>query len=372
MTGLGRIGRDLASLLTRRPEFRVGFYGMGGIGSRQLPFMQYAFPQTNEWGASHIREAWEDWAGDTPGIIMTIWDATRLDWFANPQKDSMPEDLYQWLANPPFAKWGYFPVDATGPNGKLTGIASATIARYERPLAYGPWGADLISRSIERPVDWLPHGINTDVFTPRDKKAARMAMGFKESDFVVGFNMTNQPRKYWGLAAEICDRMRKEDRNFKAWWHTDLLVRNHAWNIYALIGDFGLQDVVKVTLCGTMDDTALSYYYSGCDVTALPSGGEGFGYPIVESMACGTPCVHGDYGGGSYLVPEECIVACDESRFEGIHNCVRPVFFDEDWEDKIFVAKGRLDCRAMVEHLDWKKLWPSRWEKWFLEGVHAK
>ncbi len=46
-----------------------------------------------------------------------------------------------------------------------------------------------------------------------------------------------------------------------------------------------------VHLIGFADDADLPTLYSAAQVTAFPSLYEGFGLPIIESMACGTPVV---------------------------------------------------------------------------------
>jgi glycosyltransferase involved in cell wall biosynthesis len=42
------------------------------------------------------------------------------------------------------------------------------------------------------------------------------------------------------------------------------------------------------------DDTDLAALYGACTCTAFPSLAEGFGYPLLESMACGAACVISD------------------------------------------------------------------------------
>ena len=44
-----------------------------------------------------------------------------------------------------------------------------------------------------------------------------------------------------------------------------------------------------VQFIGFADDADLPALYSEAVVTALPSLYEGFGFPVIESMACGTP-----------------------------------------------------------------------------------
>ena len=57
--------------------------------------------------------------------------------------------------------------------------------------------------------------------------------------------------------------------------------------IYEAIRSTGMTDYVHMT--GFADDADLPALYSQALITALPSLYEGFGIPVLESMACGTP-----------------------------------------------------------------------------------
>jgi glycosyltransferase involved in cell wall biosynthesis len=59
--------------------------------------------------------------------------------------------------------------------------------------------------------------------------------------------------------------------------------------IYEAIETLGLQDAVR--MLGYVDETDLAALYTGADVFAFPSLYEGFGFPVLEAMACGTPVV---------------------------------------------------------------------------------
>src|SRR5690606_24234618 len=41
----------------------------------------------------------------------------------------------------------------------------------------------------------------------------------------------------------------------------------------------------------TVDDDELVLFYNAADVVVMPSYYEGFGFPVIEAMACGTPVV---------------------------------------------------------------------------------
>src|ERR1700739_402354 len=117
-TGLGRITRDLAVRISQKlPDvFRLGTLGYGGMPSRNLPFPQYPWTPNKDWIVYELPEVWKDFAGDEQGILMTIWDASRLLWLSRPE-NCQDTALRRFLTNPPFKRWGYFPIDATGPNG---------------------------------------------------------------------------------------------------------------------------------------------------------------------------------------------------------------------------------------------------------------
>ena len=113
----------------------------------------------------------------------------------------------------------------------------------------------------------------------------------------------------------------------------------------------------------------MSWLYSACDCTLGIGLGEGFGFPIFESLASGTPCVHGDYGGAAEWLPSHMLVKPHAWRLEGQFNCVRPVFSPIDW----FVCinqKQMQESATLPAQLDWVNLWP-RWAKWLHAGLKA-
>src|SRR4051812_16079347 len=105
-TGLGRITKDLAAVVSTMPEFRVGTFGRGGHGSRKLPWIQYTFDERLQWGESILPKIWDDFSGGDKGIIFTIWDASRLTWFGAPE--ILPNSLLKmYLESDKFQRWGY-------------------------------------------------------------------------------------------------------------------------------------------------------------------------------------------------------------------------------------------------------------------------
>lgn len=102
--------------------------------------------------------------------------------------------------------------------------------------------------------------------------------------FAIG---TVQPRKNYGRIAEALHILRDEFPDLIL-----VIAGGKGWldaPIYAKIDELGLQE--RVTFTGFVDDEDIPALYSGATITAYPSLYEGFGFPILESMACGTPVI---------------------------------------------------------------------------------
>lgn len=388
-SGLARIARDIAVRAHEHlPDvFRVGVAGCGGSGSKNFPFPQYNLA-LDGWIATNLVEIWEDFAGQERGIVLCVWDAARLNWFSRPEMSAelgKYPDLRKFLTNPPFHKWIYAPVDAGGPNDRLTYPLQQSLLGFDRILAYGKFGEDVILNTLgeqeseKRYLTSLPHGIDCDIFYPRDKLTSR-AFFFtitgassifgrkdliKSDEVLIGCVCTNQSRKGIPLLIEAASILfRKYNRKVRLWLHTDTLERAGCWSIPALLVDFGMIDRTVISL-GYLTDDAIAKAYSACDVTVAP-GAEGWGFPIAESLACGVPVCHGSYGGGADLLPAEMLVDPVIFRYESIWACKRPVYSPQDWAWKI---NSLIGVEATIDpRYDWKNNWP-RWSEWLKAGV---
>jgi len=130
--------------------------------------------------------------------------------------------------------------------------------------------------------------------------------------------------------------------------------------------DYGLLDKTVISL-GVLSDDEMAQAYSACDLT-LGVGAEGWGFPLAEAQACGTPVVTGSYAGGAELVQDEMRVEPIAYRYEGLYACKRPVFQVADWAT---CAKRWIGKRVVLDpQYDWKNLWPQ-WESYFREAFAA-
>lgn len=121
---------------------------------------------------------------------------------------------------------------------------------------------------------------------PEHLRAVRERAGLTRPYFLhVG---TLQPRKNLTRLVEAFASAREQDRlphvlvlaGGKGWMYEGLLRR---------VRELGLRD--EVLFPGYVDVADLPAWYAGADALVYPSLYEGFGFPVVEAMACGTPVV---------------------------------------------------------------------------------
>lgn len=373
-SGLARITGDLASRIHEHmPEFRVATLGSNGTSSSRFTWPQYNMNPTTDWLITELPEVLNDFVrdGERP-IIMTIWDATRLSWLAQPAL--CPDTrLRGMVERRDFDLYGYFPLDADTFGEKIGFIARETISKFDRVLMYSEWAADVVGRSLptlQRPQA-LPHGID-DIFHPRDRQESRSRFqGLPVDALLIGIVATNQARKDWALGLEVVAKLARRDarliqgRPVFMWIHTDSPTRH--WDIFGILYELGLTQHAIIT-DGNIPDEEMAFMYSACDVTLGIGAGEGFGYPIFESIACGTPCIHGNYAGAPEYMPAGMLVEPIAFRYDGLLANRRPVFAVEDW---VKIVECNLQNRVTLPlQLRWSELWP-RFERWFREGLET-
>lgn len=379
-TGLARIARDLTGLLHgHREALGVEVIQLGyGYDGSPWPWAVYPMIQEAYWGKGSLAQV-AKWLGGNVPVVFTIWDAGRC---------------FGLLEGAPVRElWGYFPVDSENPHGQIGGPGAEIVRSYNRVLAYGGYGSKVLASTRgEDRVQWLPHGIDAGVFQPAPVEALQQLesawperydwlknlVDASQAGILVGGVATNQPRKdlalFFATAAQL--RLNQYPR-LSLWLHSDQ-ENTEAWSIPELAAVYGFNNDSFILTTHEMEDGELACAYSLCHVTLAVGAGEGFGYPIVESLACGTPVIHGDFAGGAELISApQWKVKPVAYRVAGSTALLRPVFAPEDWAEAAGDAiRWKLKdpqlvsayCRGMVAHLNWSVL-AQRWLSWFRRGI---
>ncbi|MEA3338045.1 MAG: glycosyltransferase family 1 protein [Chloroflexota bacterium] len=118
----------------------------------------------------------------------------------------------------------------------------------------------------------------------------REKYGLGRAPFILGVS-TLEPRKNWPGLIRSWDRLRRETDHP----HRLVIAGGKGWltnEIFRVADESDFRE--DITFTGFVEDADLPHLYSAADLFALPTWYEGFGIPVVEAMACGTPVVCSD------------------------------------------------------------------------------
>lgn len=174
-----------------------------------------------------------------------------------------------------------------------------------RPIAYAPNGFRELRKAGFDPL-YAPHSYDPAIYYPEDRAEARAKFGFADDMFVVGTVAVNRggipSRKAWPQNLEAFALFAKDKPNVRYFLHTDLAQDGFEGgvNIPALCAQLGIGG--KVIYCdqasyrrSLFPDDYLRSFYSAIDVLNAVSLGEGFGIPMLEAQACGTPIIASEF-----------------------------------------------------------------------------
>lgn len=134
-----------------------------------------------------------------------------------------------------------------------------------------------------RKVTVTPNGVDHSIFHPRAKQ---MHLALPQN--YVLFVGTLEPRKNLGHLLQVWNEIKEE---FHAMW---MVVVGVSGNVFKTI--HVSQEMERVRFLGYVDDETLAGLYANASLFVLPSQDEGFGLPVLEAMASGTPVIISDGG----------------------------------------------------------------------------
>jgi glycosyltransferase involved in cell wall biosynthesis len=115
--------------------------------------------------------------------------------------------------------------------------------------------------------------------------------------------------------------------------------RSH-W-IDEVVKDLGIGDYV--VMVGSVDDEDLRLLYQEADLFVMPSFNEGFGFPLLEAMACGTPVAASNRGSIPEII-SNCGLLFDPNSPRDMADKMLTLLKDAELRREL-TAKGYLRCR---------------------------
>ncbi len=143
----------------------------------------------------------------------------------------------------------------------------------------------------------VPCGVDTDLFTPGDRAAARAALGLDDRPVALYVGRLT-PIKGLETLLDAMARLRRggsRARLLVVGGDLDEPVDGHVAALRARVAGLGLDD--RVRFVGPQPQDALRAWYVAADVVVLPSYYESFGMVALEAMACGRPVIASRVGG---------------------------------------------------------------------------
>lgn len=238
-----------------------------------------------------------------PELIITLGDIWVLD-----------PNLIREL---PIAHW--LPVDTRPQSLADRSILEQTHAQL---IAMSRFGYERMRTAGYHPV-YVPHGIKTGLFTPRNRDEMREESGLT-GKFVIGVNAANNDAIRKALP-EMMLAFAKFHRD-----HPEAILSLHTGvhqdggqDLEAVAENLGIVDAVRVVdqyryVSGLVQPEDLVDWYNIIDVLCSTTFGEGFGLPIIEAQSCGTPVITTDCSSMRELNPHGISVK-GEPFWNGVH-----------------------------------------------------
>ena len=250
--------------------------------------------------------AWEGGVTVYPGSTEDPWAQDVLPgYYGHHKADLLITLMDAWVLNPAgltgmnVAHW--LPVDAAASAAGISPHLGSMDRRVleeggGRPVAMSRFGHQVLTDAGFFPL-YAPHGIPVDVWKPpEDREALRAKLGL-EGKFVIGINAANQDPVRKGFPEQFAAFAQFQAKHPEAILgvHSRIQTRQGV-DLTRLAADLGIRDSVIfadqfAVASGMMGAPDLAKWYGVLDVLSNCSYGEGFGLPVIESQACGTPVI---------------------------------------------------------------------------------
>lgn len=302
-SGYGTQGKSLLPRLAELPEFGgspgsmegrkniAGHFWYGLSGGIHYVDGFRCYPSSNDPYGNDVAGAYmRHWGGNCQFSLIDAW---------------VLQDIAKKIYPALFCPW--LPIDHHEvPDRVLKGIEGAHL-----PLTYSKWGHDTLTRAGVK-NEYIPHGVETSIFRVLQRENAlnfkRVVTGIDNAHLsvMVAANKGFPDRKWFQGQLRAWSAFAKDKPNAYLYIHTEPTQIYGGIDFNWLVNFLGIGDRVRFpdrldNFLG-LPQEYLAMVYNAADVLMSCSMSEGFGIPIVEAQACGTPVVVTDFSAMPELV----------------------------------------------------------------------
>ena len=300
-----------------------------------------------------------------PDILIFLLDSFMIGHLIQPRiKDVLIErgiDKLKTMTKP----WMYFPFDSAN----VYEGADKVLENMEVRIAMSRFAQRLLKKETGMDSFYIPHGVDTLVYRPLPREIVEKTkkMNNMGGKFIIGSVFRNQTRKLPTKLIKAFNIFAQDKDDVLLLLHCD--ARDpQGQNLPDFIKRIGIGNKVKFTGMNFLSGFSshdVNMVYNVMDVHALSTTGEGFGLPIIEAHATGTPNIITNYTTSPELVRDFGQLVKVKEFIEGQMNTNRAIVdvehmakcFDKYYRNRKLLEKhGKLAREYTIKHYDWEKV----------------
>ncbi|MFH1307309.1 MAG: glycosyltransferase family 4 protein [archaeon] len=194
-------------------------------------------------------------------------------------------------------------------------------------------------------------GVDTNLFKPTKSRISKKIKNSEEDILIFFPGGSRSKRKGAEVALKALKKLKKNDIKFtciisganrEIGWEKELSIK------------INKNKLSKNILCvGELDYKDLPKYYSACDITIFPSLFEGFGIPILESMACKIPIIASKTGEAENIIKNDKNgILIDIGNSTQLYDAILRLSKSRKLRKRI----GTLGRKSILEYYSWNKI----------------
>lgn len=289
-TGFARVTREITKRLAQIPGIEIACLGWHYDG---WPYAREQFPavifpsQGPSEGPGNFERAVNEFK---PDVVITLAEIYMVDWL----RHHPTRPRFKWIA--------YFPVDGSPFYPPWEPI----LKDVDELVTMSQYGRDVLQTGVaSKRIHLIYHGVDTGLFRPLPERAQLKSHPRFKGKFVIGCVARNQARKNIPALVKAFALASQKIDDLHLYLHMNPC--DVGYDIVTLLHRYGLKGKADVSspdfsLQQPLEDEQLNRLYNIFDLTVLPTAGEGFGLPILESFAAGIPVVATDCSSCSELL----------------------------------------------------------------------